>query len=275
MFLDAHTHLNSPQLFPSRKEHISDFEKLWWKALINIWADEKYNKNGITISREYLWNSFVKCTIGLHPFEVVIGNIKSNNLDEKISELKKIYLCGKDYGKTDLYKGKKINVEYESANPTGLLHLGHGRNAAIGDTLANIYQWCGADITREYYFNNAGNQMNNLTKSIYARYMQIVEDENFPFPDDGYHGSYVKNIAEELHSKHGKTLTSFDDKNTFNIIKTFGETWCFDKIKTTLKKMNVQQEVFFNEDSLYKDGKIKEVAKYLEIEKELYPIKDF
>jgi len=97
MFLDAHTHLNSPQLFPSRKEHISDFEKIWWKALINIWADEKYNKNGITISREYLWNSFVKCTIGLHPFEVVIGNIKSNNLDEKISELKKIYLKNKEH----------------------------------------------------------------------------------------------------------------------------------------------------------------------------------
>ena len=190
-------------------------------------------------------------------------NIKFTNYYYQ-QELKKIYLCGNDYGKTDLYKGKKINVEYVSANPTGLLHLGHGRNAAIGDTLANIYQWCGADITREYYFNNAGNQMNNLTKSIYARYMQIIEDENFPFPDDGYHGSYVKNIAEELYSKYGKTLTSFDDKNTFNIIKTFGETWCFDKIKTTLKKMNVQQEVFFNEDSLYKDGKIKEVLDELE-----------
>ena len=106
-------------------------------------------------------------------------NIKFTNYYYQ-QELKKIYLCGNDYGKTDLYKWKKINVEYVSANPTGLLHLGHGRNAAIGDTLANIYQWCGADITREYYFNNAGNQMNNLTKSIYARYMQIIEDENFP-----------------------------------------------------------------------------------------------
>ena len=83
-------------------------------------------------------------------------NIKFTNKYYQ-QELQKIYSAGDEYGKIDIYKGKKINVEYVSANPTGLLHLGHGRNAAIGDTLANIYQWCGADVTREYYFNNAGN----------------------------------------------------------------------------------------------------------------------
>ncbi|MBQ6268569.1 MAG: arginine--tRNA ligase [Bacteroidetes bacterium] len=194
-------------------------------------------------------------------------NIKFTNKYYQ-QELQKIYSAGDEYGKIDIYKGKKINVEYVSANPTGLLHLGHGRNAAIGDTLANIYQWCGADVTREYYFNNAGNQMNNLTKSIYARYMQIIEDENFPFPEDGYHGSYVKIIAEELVKKYDKQLTNIEDKNTFKTIKDFGESWCFDKIRKTLDKMNVHQDIFFNEDSLYKDGKIVDVLSELK-EKDL------
>ena len=194
-------------------------------------------------------------------------NIKFTNKYYQ-QELQKIYSAGDEYGKIDIYKGKKINVEYVSANPTGLLHLGHGRNAAIGDTLANIYQWCGADVTREYYFNNAGNQMNNLTKSIYARYMQIVEDENFSFPEDGYHGSYVKIIAEELVKKYDKQLTNIEDKNTFKTIKDFGESWCFDKIRKTLDKMNVHQDIFFNEDSLYKDGKIADVLSELK-EKDL------
>lgn len=194
-------------------------------------------------------------------------NIKFTNKYYQ-QELQKIYSAGDEYGKIDIYKGKKINVEYVSANPTGLLHLGHGRNAAIGDTLANIYQWCGADVTREYYFNNAGNQMNNLTKSIYARYMQIIEDENFPFPEDGYHGSYVKIIAEELVKKYDKQLTNIEDKNTFKTIKDFGESWCFDKIRKTLDKMNVHQDIFFNEDSLYKDGKIADVLSELK-EKDL------
>lgn len=194
-------------------------------------------------------------------------NIKFTNKYYQ-QELQKIYSAGDEYGKIDIYKGKKINVEYVSANPTGLLHLGHGRNAAIGDTLANIYQWCGADVTREYYFNNAGNQMNNLTKSIYARYMQIIEDENFPFPEDGYHGSYVKIIAEELVKKYDKQLTNIEDKNTFKTIKDSGESWCFDKIRKTLDKMNVHQDIFFNEDSLYKDGKIADVLSELK-EKDL------
>jgi arginyl-tRNA synthetase len=104
---------------------------------------------------------------------------------------------GKSFGKNDENKGKSVNVEYVSANPTGLLHLGHGRNAAIGDTLANLYEWTGWKVTREYYFNNAGNQMTNLTKSIFARIMQ-TKNADFPFPEDGYHGEYVKTIAQEL-----------------------------------------------------------------------------
>jgi arginyl-tRNA synthetase len=160
-----------------------------------------------------------------------------------------------------------------SANPTGLLHLGHGRNAAIGDTLANLYSWTGWTVTREYYFNNAGNQMTNLTKSIYARMMQISINENsFPFPEDGYHGEYVKTIAQELISRYKNSLHSGTVKD-FEVIKKFGEEWCFDKIKQTLKRMNIEQDIFFNEDSLYKDGKIEQVLSELK-EKNLSYEKD-
>ena len=178
------------------------------------------------------------------------------------NQLKEMSLKGNDYGKSfgqnDENKSKTVNVEYVSANPTGLLHLGHGRNAAIGDTLANLYEWTGWKVVREYYFNNAGNQMTNLTKSIYARMMQILKDENFPFPEDGYHGDYVKTIAEEIIAIHKDSLIQATVKD-FEVIKKFGEEWCFNKIKQTLKRMSIEQDIFYNEDSLYEDGKIKQV----------------
>lgn len=178
-------------------------------------------------------------------------------------ELLSILQKGDDYGKTASGKNKKVNVEYVSANPTGLLHLGHGRNAAIGDTLANLYLWTGWDVTREYYFNNAGNQMNNLTNSIYARYIQQLQDENFPFPEDGYHGEYVKTIATELIKIYNHELLEKNPKN-LETIKKFGEKWCFEKIKNTLNRMQITQDIFFNEDSLYSDGKISELLEEFE-----------
>jgi arginyl-tRNA synthetase len=171
----------------------------------------------------------------------------------------KIRQFGKDYGKQKVGEGVKVNVEYVSANPTGLLHLGHGRNAVVGDTVANLFEWMGYDVTREYYFNNAGNQMNNLGKSIYARYMQIEEPE-FPFPEDGYHGEYIKLIAENLYSSNPNKYKNIESNSELFIeIRKAGEEWCFDKIKQTLETLKIKQEVFFNEDSLYKESKIDEV----------------
>ncbi len=158
------------------------------------------------------------------------------------------------FGKQEIGKGKKVNVEYVSANPTGLLHLGHGRNAVIGDTIANLYQWIGYDVTREYYFNNAGNQMNNLAKSIYARYMQI-DNSDFQFPEDGYFGEYIKIIASELKEEYPQKIEG-NENEVLELCRKKGEEWCFDKIKNTLKRMKISQEVFYNEDSLYTEGKI-------------------
>lgn len=172
--------------------------------------------------------------------------------------LESILSKGLDYGKSEIGIGIKVNVEYVSANPTGLLHLGHGRNACIGDTIANLYEWCGYDVTREYYFNNAGNQMNNLAKSIYARYQQKYINEKYDFPEDGYHGDYVNEIADNLFDEYNISLNE-DNPELLKICSKFGEVWCFDKISQTLAKLNIKQDVFYNEDSLYKEGKINEV----------------
>jgi arginyl-tRNA synthetase len=184
-------------------------------------------------------------------------NIKFSNLFYA-DVLSKLFDYGESIGKADFGKGIKVNVEYVSVNPTGLLHLGHGRNACIGDTIANLYEWLGYEITREYYFNNAGNQMNVLAKSIYARYRQQLDEPDYSFPEEGYHGDYVKEIASEL-IKENKDKFIEDNGKNLDIIRKFGEVWCFDKIRKTLERMNIGQEVYYNEDSLYSDGKIKEV----------------
>ncbi|MBI3258613.1 MAG: arginine--tRNA ligase [Ignavibacteriae bacterium] len=167
-----------------------------------------------------------------------------------------------DYGRTTTGKGLKVNVEYVSANPTGLLHIGHGRNTAIGDTVANLLEWTGHEVTREYYFNNAGNQMNNLALSIRARYHHKAGESDFPFPEDGYHGTYIQLIADEIWELHGSSLLD-DSKETLELFRSAGEKWCFAAIMRTLDKMNVKQDVYYNEDSLYTTGKVKKVIEDL------------
>jgi len=173
------------------------------------------------------------------------------------NELIKIIKLKNDFGKSNIGIGKKVNVEYVSANPTGLLHLGHGRNAVIGDVIANLYEWCGYYVDREYYFNNAGNQMNNLAKSTYARYEQIFNPD-YPFPEDGYHGEYIKIIALEIYQKYNDSLRELNQEN-LEIFKKYAEEWCFSAIKRTLTKLRIDQNIFFNEDTLYNNGKLNEV----------------
>jgi arginyl-tRNA synthetase len=172
--------------------------------------------------------------------------------------IKELYLSGDNLGRINTGEGKKVNVEYVSCNPTGLLHLGHGRNAALGDTVANFYEWLGYDVTREYYFNNAGNQMNVLAESIFARYKQKLGDADYPFPENGYHGYYIYEIADELIDKVGELYISGSEADLRNIRK-FGEEWCFREIKKTLFRMGIHQDVFYNESTLYEEGKVEKV----------------
>jgi arginyl-tRNA synthetase len=162
------------------------------------------------------------------------------------------------FGKTNVGGGKKTQVEYVSANPTGPLSVGHGRQAAIGDTIANLLVWVGYDVTREYYYNNAGRQMRMLAESTYARYRQLF-DSTFTFPEDGYQGDYIREIADDLKKKRGDSIVSLPQEEALSICKEFAEQELFTAIKTVLARMGVVHDVFFNEDSLYKNGKIQEV----------------
>lgn len=172
--------------------------------------------------------------------------------------LEKIIALGEHFGFSTFGQGKKAQVEYVSANPTGLLHLGHGRNAVIGDTIANIYKWLGFNTDREYYFNNAGNQMRNLAQSIYARYRQLLGQTDFPFPENGYFGEYIVEIAQDVINKYGNQFEE-DTPENISFLQKYGEEWNFKRIKSTLERLNVYQDNYYNENTLYETGKIEQL----------------
>jgi arginyl-tRNA synthetase len=158
-----------------------------------------------------------------------------------------------NFGKSEKYTGKSANVEFVSANPTGPLTVGHGRNAVVGDTVANLLEWIGYKVDREYYFNNAGRQMRVLGDSVRQRYLELC-GETINYPEEYYQGDYIKEIAERLFNIHGNNLK--DDKPE-GIFKETAEKEIFNEIKKTLQRLNIKHDVFFNENSLYEDGKIK------------------
>ncbi|MBS1518717.1 MAG: arginine--tRNA ligase [Bacteroidetes bacterium] len=169
------------------------------------------------------------------------------------NEIKNILTEGDNYGKSDINKGLTANLEWVSANPTGPLHTGHGRQLCLGKAVANLLEWTGYKVTREYYYNDAGNQMNNLALSVKARYMQIF-DKDFPFPEDGYAGDYVKEIAGKIYKEHGDSLKAGDDLDLF---RKEGEEFTFKLIKKTLDRLDIHHDIFFNETSLYENSEIR------------------
>ena len=154
------------------------------------------------------------------------------------------------YGRTDTGKGKNANVEFVSANPTGPLTVGHGRQAVLGDTIANILEWHHYDVTREYYYNDAGRQMRILGQSVAARYFNQVGQEG-DFPEDGYEGDYIKTIAKGILEQHGDGLSPED-----RIFRTHAEELIFSDIKNTLKIIGINHDVFSNERTYYNNGAI-------------------
>jgi arginyl-tRNA synthetase len=175
------------------------------------------------------------------------------------------------FGRTDIGCGKKTQVEYVSANPTGPLSVGHGRQAAIGDTIANLLVWTGHDVTREYYYNNAGRQMRMLAESTYARYRQLF-DSSFLFPEEGYQGDYIKEIADNLKKERGDSIVSVPQEEALSICTEYAERVLFEAIKKVLARMGVVHDVFFNEDSLYTDGKIQEVVQEFRVKELAYDL---
>lgn len=184
-------------------------------------------------------------------------------------QLQQLMDAGDSFGRTEAAGKTKALVEFVSANPTGPLTVGHGRNAVLGDTVARLLEWTGADVQREYYFNNAGRQMRVLGQSVQARYQQLL-GQDADLPEDGYQGEYIKDIAQKLVNEHGDSLLNEEDESVF---KKEAESAIFEEIQTTLKRMNIQMDSFFNEQSLYDDGTIEQVVQTLR-EKDLVYDKD-
>ncbi|MGK9476109.1 arginine--tRNA ligase [Melioribacter sp. OK-6-Me] len=173
-----------------------------------------------------------------------------------VSNLTKIIIeSGESFGRTNKYKGKRAQVEFVSANPTGPLTVGHGRNAVTGDTIANLLTAIGYKVDREYYFNNAGRQMRVLGDSVRLRYLELLS-EKIEFPEDYYQGEYIKEIAKKLLDEYGDKLK---DESADGKFKERAEKEIFVEIKETLKRLNITFDNYFNEHSLYEEGRIKDL----------------
>ena len=169
-----------------------------------------------------------------------------------------------DFGKSNIGKNKTANVEFVSANPTGPLTVGHGRNAILGDVVSNILEWNGYQVTREYYFNNAGRQMRILSKSVEARYFEKL-GMSFDFPKDGYEGEYISDIAEQIIDVYGKNIQSDD-----LVFSSFPEKMMFEHIKNTLSVLGIRFDEFSNEKTFYDNGDIEKLLSELKAKDLLY-----
>lgn len=169
-----------------------------------------------------------------------------------------VIAAGKNFGKQDIGQGKRAQVEFVSANPTGPLHIGRTRGAILGDTLANLLTECGWQVEREYYFNNAGAQMMKLGNSLKARYLQTLGQDE-PLPENGYQGDYLVTIAEELKAEVGENWANEDWKP----FKEYAEKRIFKMIELTLARVGIKFDHFFNEQSVYDDGSVWDVLNQL------------
>ncbi|GIN63106.1 arginine--tRNA ligase [Robertmurraya siralis] len=166
-----------------------------------------------------------------------------------------ILQAGENYGETTVGNHQKIQVEFVSANPTGDLHLGHARGAAVGDSLCNILAKAGYDVSREYYINDAGNQINNLALSVEARYFQALGLEK-EMPEDGYHGEDIIGIGKKLAEKFGDKYVHVEETERFDTFRQYGLQYEMEKLKKDLEDFRVRFDVWYSETSLYHNGKI-------------------
>lgn len=172
--------------------------------------------------------------------------------------LQQILDINQDYGKNSTGNSMRAIVEFVSANPTGPLTIGHGRQAVIGDTIARLLEWNGYQVHREYYFNNAGRQMRILGDSLRLRYLELLGEE-IRFPEEYYQGEYLIDIARDLVNEFGDSLKNED----VAFFKDRAEKAIFADIEKTLRRMSIVFDEYYNEYSLYENGKIDEVVRLL------------
>ena len=162
---------------------------------------------------------------------------------------------GEKYGENDTLAGKKYMVEFVSANPTGPMHMGNARGGVLGDTLASVLQKSGADVWREFYVNDAGNQIEKFAKSLEARYFQLIKGEDaVAFPEDGYHGDDIRELAQAFYEKEGDKYLDCDEKTRHDALAQFGLSVNIPKMKTDLARYGIQYDQWFFESSLHDSG---------------------
>ena len=168
---------------------------------------------------------------------------------------------GADYGRNDTLTGKKYMVEFVSANPTGPMHMGNARGGVLGDTLANILRRDGCDTWKEFYVNDAGNQIHKFAVSIEARYFQILKGEDaVPFPEDGYHGDDIKELAQAFYAAHGDSYADADEQTRLDALAAFGLRTNIPKMKADLLRYGIEYDEWFFESSLHESGYVAETV---------------
>ncbi len=171
---------------------------------------------------------------------------------------------GDDYGKLKCEKPQKIMVEFVSANPTGPMHMGNARGGVLGDSLANVLKMAGNDVTKEFYVNDAGNQIDKFACSIDARYMQIIKgEENYPFPEDGYHGDDIRVIAKELYDRDGEIYLDMSEEERHKAYIKYGLKKNIAKMQADLERYRIKYDVWFFESELHNSGYVKETVDLL------------
>lgn len=256
------------------------------QAIIACGFVEEYDQDSITIEipkdkshGDYSTNLAMQLTklLKRNPRQIAEAIIEA--LDTKTANIEKIEIAGpgfinlflakgamtsiikevlaqkEAYGSTDYGKGTKYNIEFVSANPTGDLHLGHAKGAAVGDSICRIMAAAGYDVTREYYINDAGNQIHNLALSLYARYKQAF-GQVVEMPEDGYHGKDIIDIAEKIKSEDGDKYLNVEEQAALTFFRDKGKEYELQKIKDILNEFRVSFDVWFSETSLYEDNRV-------------------
>ncbi|MBQ4517567.1 MAG: arginine--tRNA ligase [Clostridia bacterium] len=172
---------------------------------------------------------------------------------------------GDRFGRINIGEGKKVMVEFVSANPTGPMHMGNARGGALGDCLASVLDWAGYDVTREFYVNDAGNQIEKFGKSLEARYIQILKGEDaVEFPEDGYHGEDIRVRAQEYIDAFGNGLLEQDSESRKKALVAFSLEKNVDDLKADLEKYRIYYDVWFRESVLHENGEARKIVKELQ-----------
>ncbi len=180
-----------------------------------------------------------------------------------------VHDLGEKFGASNIGKGHRIQVEFVSSNPTGPLHVGHGRGAAVGDSVGNILDFCGYDVQKEYYINDSGRQIQTLGTSVFLRYKEVL-GEAAVFPDECYQGDYIKDIAGDIERDKGRTLLEMDEIEAIGYCARYAANLIIGGIREDLSAFGVTFDDWFSEQSLYDSGKVDQVIQSFKVSGAIY-----